>query len=182
MYVHNQYQTQMAKYKFIQYIMKSSQHFFLFFIAVQVQLSPFSCQHLTPPHPHVPFSILPPFGFVHGSFIHVPWWPFPFFPPPLLLLSVCSSFQCLWLYFACSFVLLIRFHLQVRSYVICLSKGNPSTLLVEMQTGAATVENSMKFPQKTKWNCLLTQQFHCWHNALRSLKHQSKRIYASQCS
>ena len=29
-------------------------------------------------------------------------------------------------------------------------KGNPSTLLVGMQTGLATVENSMKFPQKTK--------------------------------
>ena len=29
-------------------------------------------------------------------------------------------------------------------------KGNPSTLLVGMQTGADTLENSMKFPQKTK--------------------------------
>ena len=29
-------------------------------------------------------------------------------------------------------------------------KGNPSALLVGMQTGAATVENSVKFPQKTK--------------------------------
>ena len=29
-------------------------------------------------------------------------------------------------------------------------KGNPRTLLVGMQTGAATVENSMEFPQKTK--------------------------------
>ena len=29
-------------------------------------------------------------------------------------------------------------------------KGNPSTLLVGMQAGAATVENSMEFPQKTK--------------------------------
>ena len=29
-------------------------------------------------------------------------------------------------------------------------KGNPSALLVGMQTGAATVENSMGFPQKTK--------------------------------
>ena len=32
----------------------------------------------------------------------------------------------------------------------CGEKGNPSALLVEMQTGAATVENSMEFPQKTK--------------------------------
>ena len=29
-------------------------------------------------------------------------------------------------------------------------KGNPSALLVGMHTGAATVENSMEFPQKTK--------------------------------
>ena len=29
-------------------------------------------------------------------------------------------------------------------------KGNPSTLLVGMQTGEATVENSMEFPQKTE--------------------------------
>ena len=29
-------------------------------------------------------------------------------------------------------------------------KGNPSALLVEMQTGEATVENSMEFSQKTK--------------------------------
>ena len=27
---------------------------------------------------------------------------------------------------------------------------NPSTLLVGMQTGGATVENNMEFPQKTK--------------------------------
>ena len=29
-------------------------------------------------------------------------------------------------------------------------KGNSSTLLVGMQTGAANVENSIEFPQKTK--------------------------------
>ena len=29
-------------------------------------------------------------------------------------------------------------------------KGNPSTLLEGMQTGEATVENSIKFPQKTR--------------------------------
>ena len=29
-------------------------------------------------------------------------------------------------------------------------KGNPSALLVGMQTGEATVENSMEFPQKTQ--------------------------------
>ena len=29
-------------------------------------------------------------------------------------------------------------------------KGNPPTLLVGMEVGAATVENSMEVPQKTK--------------------------------
>ena len=29
-------------------------------------------------------------------------------------------------------------------------KGNPTALLVRMQTGAATVENSMELPQKIK--------------------------------
>ena len=29
-------------------------------------------------------------------------------------------------------------------------KGNPSALLVGMQTGEATVKNTMEFPQKTK--------------------------------
>ena len=31
-----------------------------------------------------------------------------------------------------------------------MRKGNPSALLVGMQTGAVTVENSMEFPQKIK--------------------------------
>ena len=47
--------------------------FSTFFIVVQVQLSPFS--PTTPPHashPHIPPSILLPFGFVHVSFILVP--------------------------------------------------------------------------------------------------------------
>ena len=52
-----------------------------FFIVVQVQLSPFF-PYPSPPttQPHLPPLILPLFGFVHESFIHVPWWPFPFFP------------------------------------------------------------------------------------------------------
>ena len=31
-----------------------------------------------------------------------------------------------------------------------LRKSNPTALLVGMQTGAATMENSMELPQKTK--------------------------------
>ena len=35
---------------------------------------------LHPIYSHLPPSILALFGFVHGSFIHVPWQPLPFFP------------------------------------------------------------------------------------------------------
>ena len=38
-------------------------------------------------------------------------------PSPLWSLSACSQFQCLLLYFAYLFVLLIRFQLKIRSYL-----------------------------------------------------------------
>ena len=43
-------------------------------------------------------------------------------------------------------------HKQINKQVLARLwiKGSPSTLLVGMQTGAATVENSMDFPQKTR--------------------------------
>ena len=59
-------------------------HIFIFFIVVQVQLSPFSPHHTPhPSHPHPPPSILTPFCFVRVSFIVVPKNP-SLFPPPLL--------------------------------------------------------------------------------------------------
>ena len=39
------------------------------------------------------------------------------------------------------------------------NKGNPPTLLVGMYVGAATVENSMEAPQKTK---NMIEQSHSW--------------------
>ena len=43
-------------------------------------------------------------------------------------------------------------HKQINKQVLerMRRKGNPSALLVGMQTGAVTVENSMEFPHKTK--------------------------------
>ena len=43
-------------------------------------------------------------------------------------------------------------HKQINKKVLVTlwRKGNPCTLLVGMQTCAATVENSMEFPEKTK--------------------------------
>ena len=38
------------------------------------------------------------------------------------------------------------------------------------------------YSKNKRWNFLLTQHFHCWDYTLRILKHQSKRIYAPQCS
>ena len=68
--------------KFLPYAHLDDPNIFTFFIVVQVELSPFSPHHSPyPSHPHFPPLILTPFGFVHVSFIHVPWWPFPLFPP-----------------------------------------------------------------------------------------------------
>ena len=43
-------------------------------------------------------------------------------------------------------------HKQINKQVLerLQRKGNPSALLVGMQTGAATVENTVEFPQKLK--------------------------------
>ena len=83
----------------------------------------YSCPHFSPitlprpTHPWPPTFNPFPIIFDHGSFIHVPWLdPSPLFPiipllSPLWLLLVCSLFPCLWFYFSCLFVLLIRFHL-----------------------------------------------------------------------
>ena len=61
-------------------------------------------------------------------------------------------------------------------------KGIPSALLVGMQTGAATVEKSMEFPQKIKTGtAFLTWRFHCWDYTLTILKHLFERTYAPQC-
>ena len=44
-------------------------------------------------------------------------------------------------------------HKQINKQLVLArlwGKGDPSTLLVGMQTGTAIVKNSMEFPQKTK--------------------------------
>ena len=69
-------------------------------------------------------------------------------------------------------------HKQINKQVLerMRRKGNPNTLLVGMQTGTATVENSMEFPQKTKNGTAFDPQL------LRALKHEFKSTYAPQCS
>ena len=53
-----------------------------------------------------------------------------------------------------------------------VEKGNPRALFLGgTQTGAATVENSMEFPQNLKWTCFTTQCSHFWGCIWRTLKH-----------
>ena len=57
--------------------------FFNFFYFCSVTVAPNFPPLLSPalPNPHFPHSILPPMFFVHGSFIHFPWFdPFPYLP------------------------------------------------------------------------------------------------------
>ena len=61
---------------------------------------------------------------------------------------------------------------------VCGEKGNPSELLVRIQTGAATGENNTDFCQKLKMKLPLTQCSHFWEYDLTIPKHQSERIYA----
>ena len=98
-----------------------------YFIVVQLQLSPF--------HPHyspLPYLLpAPTLNSLASPRCHCPWVLYtcslvtlPLLCPviplsvPLWLLSICSLFPCLWLYFAHLFVLMIRFHLSVRLYGI----------------------------------------------------------------
>ena len=79
----------------MQFNLKNLKILLIFLIVVEVQLSPFS-PHLGP----LPIHKSTPFGFVQVSFIHVPWWPFPFFPPLSLSLSprVAVSFFFNWMF------------------------------------------------------------------------------------
>ena len=102
---------------YMQSIDYEANFFNIFVVVVQVQLSPISPHY--PPHPSPPPTLEATlFDFVHVSLtvtmvLDGPSSIFPHYPlsaPPHWLLSVCSLFQCLWLYFACLFVLFIRFH------------------------------------------------------------------------
>ena len=90
----------------------------IYFIVVQVHLSPFTCHHFpwphSPPPPTLNASLLwlcPKVLYTCSlTTLHCL---FPIIPlsPSLWLLSVCSLIQYLCLYFVCLFVLLISFHL-----------------------------------------------------------------------
>ena len=117
--------------------------FIIFYCCSVTVVPPFPLLFSPIPSPHSHNQFSPPTICAPESSICVPWLaPYPSFPcyPPLWSLSVCSLFPSLWFCFA---------HLFQQVLPSLWRKWNPSILLVGMQTGAATVEESMGFPQKT---------------------------------
>ena len=89
--------------------------FFCFSIIIVPILPPLLYPGIPIPSSHFQFYTLPPclcpcFLYTY-SLMNLPFFSvITHLPPPLWSLSVCSSFECLWFYFAHLFVLLIRFH------------------------------------------------------------------------
>ena len=63
-----------------------------------------------------------------------------------------------------------------------MEKGNLSVLLAGMQTGAATVENSMEFPQKLKMELPFDLAIPLLGEYPKKLETPIQRTYAPQCS
>ena len=86
---------------------------FYFYFLLLFKYSFLDFPRLSPPptlDPTCPLalSMCPLYVFLGDPSSFSPHYPL---PPPLWFLSVCSLFQCLWLYFACLLVFFIRFHL-----------------------------------------------------------------------
>ena len=102
-------------------------YIFSYFVLIILLLFNYSCLHL-PTHPRHP-HLLPwfcPCVLYNCSCKPFTLFPHYLLPSPLCSMSACSLFQCLWLYFACLSVLLMRFQLKVRSYGICLLPPLPA--------------------------------------------------------
>ena len=109
------------------------QHLFIYCYSVTIVCTFSPSLHLTPANPTSPPTSTLPLDFVLVSFIVALIHSSPHYPlhTPLWLLLQ---------------------HKQINKQMLerMRRKGNPSALLVGMQTGEATVENNMEFPQKTK--------------------------------
>ena len=116
------------------------------FILLQLsQFTPFSLLHLDQPWlPQSNPTLCPCPCVIHTCSLTSP---FPFFPPltPSPLPSGhCQSLPC---FHVCGSILFISLFCSLKSSYI---KGNPSALLVGMQTATATVENKWNFLKKLK--------------------------------
>ena len=107
----------------------TSFYYFLFFYCCSVTVIPdFSPVALPCPATHPTLSVTPcPVVHYHGPLYmfldqtsSFPLFPF-FLSPPSPLITVSLFLISMSLFLFCLFVLLIMFHLQVRSYGICLS-------------------------------------------------------------
>ena len=94
-----------------QFIFKSGTSYFIFIYYLFYCCSSTIVSIFTPPTPTSYPQSLSHFGFVQMSFIHVPWWPFPYFP--WLFLSLLPSCYC-------QFVLYFIFKNWVRNRWRCI--------------------------------------------------------------
>ena len=96
-------------------------NFYCYSITVVCIFSPFL--HPTPTKPTSLPHLYPPPWFCPCVLYSSSCKPLSPLSPPHSSLSIVTLFlfQCLWLYFVCFFLLLIRFQLKVRSYGICPS-------------------------------------------------------------
>ena len=101
----------------------------ILFFSFLLLLFKYTCLHFPasifpcPAHPHLPPSILPTFGFVHESFIHVPWRPFPYFPslsssPPSSLVTINLFFISMSLVIFCLLVCFVDY-VPLTGEIIC---------------------------------------------------------------
>ena len=120
----------------------------------------YSGLHFPLKHPPPP-SILPLFGFVHSSFIHVPLTrPFPFlpllspYPYPSGYFSLFFLPLCLIIFWL--LVLLIRFHLKVRSYDYLSFTAWLISLSIMLSSSIHAIANGYKLLLS-----LCCVEFHC---------------------
>ena len=123
-------------------------------------------------HPSPPPTLEPtPFGFLHVSFIHGPWWPTHYL---LLPLSLFLSDYC---------QIVLYFNVSAWILLACLFCWLGSTyrwdhMVLHFHRECRLVQPLWKtvwdFLTKLKMELLLTQQYQCWRYTFRILKHQLK--------
>ena len=107
---------------------------------------PNSCLYPHPSHPHYPPLILHLFGFVHVSFIHVPWQPLSLSPSlstcplvtvSLFLISMSLVIFCLLVYFVDYVPIIseITWYFCFTTWLISLSISSPVLSMLSQRVG-----------------------------------------------